>query len=147
MSAEILATLKRIEAKLDAALAKRQQEERSRPVAAPSSEAVASDVDLDSQYGNPTVKFNPRDWTGTSCKGLTYADCPADFLDILASTLEFFANKNAADDPKKAGYERKDAARARGWAKRLRSGWDKPEKQPGANYDFDDDGGTPDIPF
>ena len=148
MSAEILAALKRIEAKLDAALAKRQQAERSAP-APPRSAAVASATELDSQYGNPTVKFNPRDWSGDSCKGRSYADCPADFLDTLASTLEYFADKNAADDPKKAGYERKDAARARGWAARVRDGW-KPEPAQQKSYDFDgdaDEKNNDEIPF
>ncbi len=42
-------------------------------------------------------------------KGATFADCPGDFLDAMANALEYFATKNAADDPKKAGYERLDA--------------------------------------
>jgi len=150
MSAEILSTLKRIEAKLDAVLATRQQAERSQPQTEPAAAPnVATDASLDAQWGNPTVKFNPRDWTGTSCKGMTYADCPPEFLDMLANALEFFANKNAATDPKKAGYDRMDASRARGWALRLRNGWDKPKTGGASSYDFDDtnEGGEKDIPF
>lgn len=145
MSAEILSALKRIEAKLDAALAKRQSEERRKPAQA--AENVASDRDLDSQYGDPTVRAEPRDWQGRSFKGCRYSECEADYLDMLANMLEYFADKKASSDPQKAGYDRRDAGRARGWAARLRAGW-KPEEPPaGGDYDFDDRGGGEDIPF
>ena len=150
MSAEILATLKRIEAKLDAVLAKRQQEERSRP--AKQTENVAGDSDLDGKYGNPLVRFSPRDWSGAPYKGCRYSDTEPEFLDMLANTLEYFADKKANDDPTKSGYDRKDAARARGWAKRLRDGWepesegDASEEPAQRSYDFDDSG-KDDIPF
>ena len=86
--------------------------------------AVADDQELDSKYGDEPVKFDPRDYTGRSCKGLSMSQCPADFLDCLATSYEHFARKNADNgDPKKAGYDRRSAARARGWAKRLRGGW------------------------
>lgn len=149
MSAEILAALKRIEAKLDAALAKLQSEERRKP--APASENVASDRDLDSKYGNPKVRFDPKDWDGGTCKGRLFSECPADYLEMLANAYEYFAEKNAASDPKKAGYERLDAARARGWAKRIEGGWkaDAQQETPsGGNYDFDSAADpNSDIPF
>ncbi len=131
MSADILAALKRIEAKLDAVLAARQQAERSAP-----GKAVAPDTELDGQYGDPEIRFNPRDWTGTSHKNRHYSQAEPEFLDILANTLEFFAEKNAATDPKKAGYERRDAARARGWARRLRAGWKPAAGGDSRDYDF-----------
>lgn len=87
---------------------------------------VADDADLDGKYGNPVVKFDPRDWRGESCKGLTMADCPAEFLDLLAGTFEYFAKKAEKNgDVTNAGkpvapYNRRDAARARGWAARNR---------------------------
>jgi len=90
---------------------------------------VADDRDLDSQYGDPQVKFNPRDWRGDSCKGLTMSQCPAEFLDLLAGTFEYFAKQAEANNEETASgkpvalYKRKDAARARGWAKRIRGGW------------------------
>lgn len=90
--------------------------------------AVADDRDLDSQYGNPKVTFNPRDWPGVSCKGRQMSDCPAEFLDLLASALEYFADQAEEKNEKTntgnpvAPYKRKDAARARGWAKRIREG-------------------------
>lgn len=148
MSAEVLSALKRIEAKLDAALAKRQSEERRKP--APAAENVASDRDLDGKYGNPKVRFDPKNWDGGSCKGRLFSDCPADYLDMLANAYEYFASKNAAVDEKKASYERLDAARARGWAKRIREGWDADAKQEtpdGSDYDFGASDTNPDIPF
>ena len=148
MSAEILAALKRIEGKLDAVLAKRQSEERSKPAAA--SANVASDQDLDSQWGDPKVRFMPRDWAGDSFKGATASQCPAELCDMMANALEYFAEKNAASDPKKAGYDRKDASRFRGWAVRKRNGWKPTETTSGGSYDFDDqDPADPnsDIPF
>lgn len=147
MSAELLAAMKRIEAKLDAVLAKRQQEERSKP--APAAANVATDADLDSQYGDPKCRFMPRDWAGDSFKGATASQCPADLCDMMANTLEYFADKNAASDPKKAGYDRKDAARFRGWAIRKRNGWKPTEETPAQrSYDFDDsDTADDDIGF
>ena len=92
---------------------------------------VASDADLDGQYGNPEVKAkSPRDWTGESMQGRRFSECPAEYLDLVASRLDYFAETNAAsenaDDRKKAGYNRKDAALARGWAARIRAGYVSP---------------------
>lgn len=89
---------------------------------------VADDRDLDGKYGDPEVKFNPRDWTGDSYKGRFMSECPADFLDLLAETYDYFARKAEETNEQYNGkpvapYKRKDAARARGWAKRKRSGW------------------------
>ena len=92
---------------------------------------TASDADLDGQYGNPEVKAkSPRDWTGESMQGRRFSECPAEYLDLVASRLDYFAETNAAsenaDDRKKAGYNRKDAALARGWAARIRAGYVSP---------------------
>ena len=89
---------------------------------------VASDANLDGKYGNPTVTFDPRDWRGVTCKGLGFSECPPEFLDMLAETYDYFAGKAAAADERTskgkpiADYKRKDAARARGWAARIRAG-------------------------
>src|SRR3990167_336963 len=86
--------------------------------------AIASDRDLDGKYGNPEVKFNPRDWTGPSFKQRTMSECPPEFLELLAQSLEYFADqaeqKNERTNSGKpvADYKRADAARARGWALR-----------------------------
>lgn len=96
--------------------------------------AVASDRELDGPYGNPVVKFNPRDWVGDDCKGLHFSDCSADFLELLAESFEYFAtkaeekNERTTSDKPVADYKRKDAARARGWAERIRSGKHKPRE-------------------
>jgi hypothetical protein len=85
---------------------------------------IASDADLDSPWGNPVAKFTPRGWTGSDCKGLHFSDCPSAFLLLLAETFDYFAEKAAETDERTdkgkpvADYKRKDAARARGWAKR-----------------------------
>lgn len=89
---------------------------------------IASDRDLDGKYGDPVIKFNPRDWTGPSFKDRRMSECPADFLDLVAATSDYFAQKaestNERTDAGKpvADYKRADAARARGWAKRIRDG-------------------------
>lgn len=84
--------------------------------------APAEHVDLDSQHGNPIVKTkDPRDWTGAPMKGKHFSECPPEYLDLLADRFDYFAGKE--EDPKKAKYNRLDAARARGWATRLRSGY------------------------
>lgn len=102
---------------------------------------VADDRDLDSQYGDPLVKFHPRDWTGEVCKGRKFSECPADFLDLLAETFDYFARKAEESDERTstgkpvAPYKRKDAARARGWAKRIRNGYRAPAAVAAGGFD------------
>lgn len=112
--------------------------------------APAADSDLDGKYGNPEVRKDPPIWVkegGASYVGKPFAMCPPDYLDALASFFDWKAGKDAAkgteDGDKYAGYARKDAGRARGWAKRLREGW-KP-KPPQSEF-VTGDGGD-DIPF
>lgn len=90
---------------------------------------VASDRDLDGKYGDPKLNFIPRDWTGPhSYKGRRFSECPADLLDMVASTFDYFAQQAEKTDERAnngkpvADYKRADAARARGWAKRMRDG-------------------------
>lgn len=95
----------------------------------PESVAIADDRDLDSQWGDEEVRVTPRDWTGEPMKGRRMSECPPAFLDLLADTLDYFARKNAAANAvtssgkPKADFDLKAAARARGWARRLRNGW------------------------
>lgn len=111
---ESLALLRSIDASLKTLI--RMQASTTGPSA-----SVASDADLDGQYGNPEVRAkDPRDWTGEPMKGRRFSECPPDYLDMIADRFDYFASKE--EDPKKAGYSRKDAARARGWAKRIREG-------------------------
>jgi hypothetical protein len=79
-------------------------------------------VDLDGPHGDPEVKAkDPRDWTGEPMKGRKFSECPADYLDMIAERFDYFAGKET--DEKKAKYNRLDAARARGWAQRIRGGY------------------------
>lgn len=85
---------------------------------APGAGAVANDTELDSSKGDRKIVCNPRDWNGESFKGARMSECPPDFLDVYAAMMDGFADRNT--DATKAGYDRKDAARARGWARRKR---------------------------
>ena len=93
---------------------------------------VATDQDLDGQWGNPIAKFMPRDWTGESFKGRPFSECPAPLLDLLAETFDYFGRQAEAKGELTSGgkpvapYKYADAARARGWAKRIRDGKVKP---------------------
>lgn len=97
---------------------------------------VADDRDLDSKYGDPELRFVPRDWTGADFKGYHFSQCPAELLDMVAETFDYFAGqaeaKNELTDKGKpvAQYKRLDAARARGWAKRVRDGKGRPVVEP-----------------
>lgn len=89
-------------------------------------EPIAPDSDLDGKHGDPTIKFDPREkyWTGASCVGLRYSECPEEYLLAMAKYQDacaYMKRKDGNED--KAKYNERDAARARGWAKRLRSGW------------------------
>lgn len=86
---------------------------------------VASSDDLDGKYGDPQVFKDPPRWTGgVSYAGRKYSLCPPEYLDELASFLEWKALRDEAspDREKIAAFNRRDASRARGWAARHRSG-------------------------
>jgi hypothetical protein len=126
--------------------------------------AVASDRELDGQYGDPEVRRDPSEkyWSGMSYAGKRLSECPPDYLDAFAKyrdSCAYNSEKDGSEAKKKyARYDRLDAARARGWAARLRSGW-KPKtggggvsQKPLTDEDygdsgFDDPGYDPDIPF
>lgn len=111
----------------------------SRPASAPGPNVpgIAPDSDLDSKYGNPAIRAkDPRDWTGESQLGKPFSECPPEYLDMVAARLDYFAGNET--DEKKARYNRLDASRARGWAKRLRAGW-KPTEEPAAAGQVTDD--------
>jgi len=97
---------------------------------------IATDRDLDGPHGNEQVKWDPRDWTGLSFKGLAMNECPAEYLDELARAFDYFAARNDSkglvDDQgrPKSFYDKRSAGRARGWAKRLRAGWRPPPPPP-----------------
>jgi len=96
---------------------------------------MVADHEADERVGgNPVVRFDPKSWSGPSFKGKKYADAPAEYLDLLASALTQMAAKAAeAGETYKgkpsAPYRYKDAARARRWAYRKRTGWVAPPKE------------------
>ena len=92
-------------------------------------------VNLDDQWGDPVIKAkDPRDWAGDTMQGKKFSECPAEYLDLLADRYDYFSERET--DPKKAGYNRMDAARARGWAARIRDGY-KPETVVDEDPQFD----------
>jgi hypothetical protein len=147
-SEDALATLRSIDASLKAILAL---------VQAQTPKAVASDRDLGGKYGDPVLKFSPRDWTGPNYKDCTFSQCPADLLEMVAETFDYVArqaeekNELTANGKPTAPYKRANAARARGWAKRKREGWIAPAvAAPGDVIDADvplDGFGSDDTPF
>lgn len=141
MDMDMLDVLRSIDASLKTLVAL-SQKRQAQTQAAASRNVVATDRDLDGKYGNPEIKFNPRDWTGPSCKGRRMSECPADFLELVAETFDYFARQADEKDERTdsgkpvAGYKRADAARARGWAKRIRDGKHRPSPQTDANQEW-----------
>ncbi len=126
MDLEAVDLLRSIDATLKAMLALAQQRTQQARAAAPPT--IASDRDLDGKWGDPEIKFMPRDWHGESYKGRRLSECPPDLLDQLAESFDYFGRRadekgETTDKGKSVGdYRRADAARARGWAKRIRDG-------------------------
>lgn len=101
---------------------------------------IAPASDLDGQYGDPEVKAkDPRDWTGPTQKGKRFSQCSSEYLELVASRLDWFAEqaekegKTTSSGKPLAPYNRRDAARARGWAKRIRDGY-VPQNNGGAAW-------------
>jgi len=99
-------------------------------------EAAAPVVaDIDGMYGDPEIRKDPsaKHWAGSSCAGKKMSQCPADYLIAFAKwkdacvymkmkELETVTDATAiADTTKYAGYDRKDAARARAWAAKAKT--------------------------
>lgn len=105
---------------------------------------TATDADLDGPYGDPIIKAkDPRDWSGQTQVGKRLSECTAEYLEMVADRLDYFASREK--DATKAGYNRKDAVRARGWAARVRAGRVHP--QAAQAQDSARDGGFPDAAF
>lgn len=126
-SEDALALLRSIDASLKEILALSRQR-TAKAVGNGGAAPVASDRDLDGKYGDPIVKTkDPRDWVGETMKGRHYSECSPLYLDMLADRHDYFAitadkeNKLAANGQPVSKYERLAAARARGWAARIRA--------------------------
>jgi len=123
---------------------------------AASTAAVATDEELDGKYGNEPIRKDPsaKYWEGASHKDDLPSECPADYLDALAKYKDAcaFMNEKSGDEAKAKyiAYDRRDAARYRGWAARVRAGkaGPKPARRPAAVVDsFELDSGDEEIPF
>lgn len=120
MSDYIEEALKRIERKLDVLLIQEKGHD------APDYSS------LDAQYGDPALKFKVTRWSGEDYKGRPFSECPPDLLDLIADSLEYFGKKADDNQEKTAAgkdigpFKRKDAERARLWARRKREGWQSP---------------------
>jgi hypothetical protein len=102
--------------------------------------AVAPASDLDSQYGDPEVRNDPRDWSGPSMKGRKLSECPADYLDMWAEMKDYFAGKERSENKMTSKgnpaweFSLKDAARARGWSARIRAGLVEQKPEPESDF-------------
>jgi hypothetical protein len=126
---DILQVLARIEQKVDRILAAR---------GGSSGPKVADDRDLDGKYGDEEIKKDPPRWQGgESFAGRRMSECSPEFLDCFAEFKDYCADRDeekaalatGEEQEKKAKFarfSRISAARARGWAARLRSGWKRP---------------------
>ena len=104
----------------------------------------ATDDDLDSTYGDPTVFVEPRDWTGEPWKCKEYSECTADYLLKLAKLMDWLASDNkkknalASNGKPKYMYNEIDAKRARGWAKRKMNVSGEVPQQTKSSFDDED---------
>ncbi len=115
------------------------------------------DRDLDGPYGNPVIKAaDPRDWIGPSMRGKTLSECTPEYLFMLASRYDYFAEKAERDGAEttsgkpKAPFDRREALRCRGWAQRLLNGWQPPAPVTADEIPWQASGPMPtddDIPF
>jgi len=130
-SDDAVAILTSIDASLKTLVQLAQQRRPSREAPARlNGSTIAPDSDLDSPHGDPIIKAkSPRDWNGPSMEGKRLSECPPAYLNLLAQRFDYFAEKAetegalASNGKPLAPYNRRDAARARGWMQRLRNGW------------------------
>lgn len=80
-----------------------------------------SEDTLDRPKGDPVVRFIPAGWKGSQdFKGQPFSKCPPALLEALAAALRAMAEAPAEGKEKYAGHNRRTAALARTWARRLR---------------------------
>jgi hypothetical protein len=133
---DVVGRLERIEAKLDLLTKAKASESATK-----SEGDIAPGSDLDGKYGNEEIRRDPpsKYWSGESYAGRRMSECPADYLDAYAkykNACAFMNEKEGKEDKAKyVGYDRKSAARARGWAQRIRSGYKAPAKPQEASDD------------
>jgi hypothetical protein len=123
-----------MEEKIDLIL--RLLQDRPTVAVASTSVAIADAADLDSQFGDPEIKtlVPAFKWPGEQHKGKRMSQTgDAAYLLALASQLDWAASRDDAEGKTwtstKTGetkpssdFKRRDAARARGWAQRIKDG-------------------------
>ena len=107
---------------------------------------IADDSELDSKYGNEPIRRDPteRFWKGETFVGCRPSECTPEYLDARAKYLDLCAKLKEKDGKQKfADYDKADARRSRGWARRLRSGWKAPQPPPRPNFGSASNGAAP----
>lgn len=85
---------------------------------------AATDDELDSEYGDPTLKKTPPRWKGREIGGCRYSELSIEELQSVVALLTFkIENPRDGADPKYAKYDANDRRRARGWIRRKKAGW------------------------
>ena len=120
--------------------------------AEPPASPTATNADLDGPHGDDPVRRDPsaKYWEGESHVGDKLSACPVTYLDALVRYKLACAYMSAKDPAKAkyAEYDARDAARAKGWAARLRAGWQPPGGVGAVAQDDDGVGlGADEIPF
>lgn len=133
----------------------------AKPASAPTTPPATSvvngmridDRDLDGPHGNPVIKAaDPRDWIGPSMRGKTLSECTPEYLFMLASRYDYFAEKAERDGTvttsgkPKAPFDRREALRCRMWAQRILNGWQPAAPVAAEEIPWAGDGEDP-IPF
>ena len=90
----------------------------------PGAKPMGMNID-DPKWGDPEIRYVSKKWTGANMVGRRFSQCPIDFLEFHAADLDRSAayKENTGDEQKVkyAAMDRRDAAKARAWAERLRS--------------------------
>jgi hypothetical protein len=80
---------------------------------------------LNARFGDPEVRADPRNHRGESMVGRHYSQCGPTYLRQLGHYLDALADLDEREGAltgtgkPRAPYRRRDAALARGWARRL----------------------------
>lgn len=86
---------------------------------------IASDSDLDGEHGDQLVKKDPARYNGPKMAPRKMSHGSAGWLDAVAELNDWRAGKTE-EEGKDSKWARLDAARARGWAARIRAGHKPP---------------------
>jgi hypothetical protein len=78
------------------------------------------EASLERPKGDPVVAFMPNGFRGPDCKGKRFSQCSPELLEALAGALQRMADAPAPGKEQYSASNRRTAARARTWARRLR---------------------------